>query len=102
MQKAFEKPVNEAIEFAMEHPFSPCLTALRILVILMPWVLDVLGHGIWTSRGEFMASLSSIDIYPTCLGYLLLGGRRATLQMRQIIHCCLSSSDWACSVVGQL
>jgi hypothetical protein len=43
MKEALEKSLAEAREFAKEHPMFCVVIALGILVILSPWVIEVLG-----------------------------------------------------------
>jgi hypothetical protein len=45
MKEASDKSVAAAFEFAREHPVWFTLIALGILVILAPWVLEILGFG---------------------------------------------------------
>lgn len=42
-KEAFEKASAEAVRFAKEHPAYCTLIALGILVLMAPWVLEILG-----------------------------------------------------------
>ncbi|KAK5083354.1 hypothetical protein LTR70_006435 [Exophiala xenobiotica] len=55
--KAFEKASAEAVGFAKEHPAYCTLIALGILVLMAPWVLEILGfaelgpvEALWQAR----------------------------------------------------
>lgn len=45
MKDAFDKSMDAAIGFAHDHPVFCTLIALGILVLLAPWVIEVLGFG---------------------------------------------------------
>jgi hypothetical protein len=45
LKEAFDKAVAAAVSFAKEHPVYTTIIALGILVILLPWVIEVLGFG---------------------------------------------------------
>jgi hypothetical protein len=40
IREAYDRAVNEATEFAYDHPVFCTVLALGILAILMPWVVD--------------------------------------------------------------
>ena len=45
MATALEKSGAAAMEFSKEHPVYTTVIALGVLIVLMPWVLELLGFG---------------------------------------------------------
>ncbi|KAI9368995.1 hypothetical protein BJX61DRAFT_536800 [Aspergillus egyptiacus] len=54
--KALQRAIEEAYEFAKEHPVYTTILALGVLALLMPWVLEVLGFSeLGPVEGSFAA-----------------------------------------------
>ncbi|KAI5844429.1 hypothetical protein DFP73DRAFT_459440, partial [Morchella snyderi] len=45
MAEAFGKATNAAIDFAKEHPIYCTIIVIGILILLAPWVLEIIGFG---------------------------------------------------------
>lgn len=71
---ALMKATHEAYEFAKEHPVYTTILALGVLVVMAPWVLEVLGFGaLGPIEGSFAAYWQSLygDVPPGAVfGYL--------------------------------
>jgi hypothetical protein len=58
---ALEKATHEAYAFAKEHPIYTSILALGVLVVMAPWVLEVLGFGaLGPIEGSFAAYWQSL------------------------------------------
>lgn len=60
LKDAFERATREAVDFAREHPVYCTIIALGILVMVMPWVLQVLGFAeVGIVKGECIRTCTS-------------------------------------------
>lgn len=60
LKEAFDKAVAAATGFACDHPVYATLIAIGILVLLLPWVVEVLG---FTELGPVEGRSSELKLY---------------------------------------